>query len=125
MEKNKVYRNIGLSPILDNLLIADSIVKQKSVTAIAEDIIEAHYTDSTSLHRKLNFIIKHIEHVTGTKSGLDTDPKDLFELPIPIGEIQAARFNRKKYKKKEHRTAPIQQTAPPTDFRAIDQFLKK
>ena len=124
MKKTKVYKRIGISPVLHDLITSDAIIKQKSDTAIIEDIIEAHYTNGTALHKKLNFIIKHIEGVTGVSSGINTAPEDLFDIPkIPIEEIQAARYNRKRYSKKEAPQRDAPQPKAKSDFRDISSFL--
>lgn len=125
MKQVKIYKRIGISPVLHDLITSDAILKQKSDTAIIEDIIEAHYTNGTALHKKLNFIIKHIEAITGEKSGLDTDPQDIFDVPrIPIEEIQASRFNRKRYSKKEVPFTESRTDKPKVDFRNVDSFLR-
>lgn len=124
MNKLKIYKRIGISPILHDLITSDAILKQKSDTAIIEDIIEAHYTNGTALHKKLNFIIKHIEAITGESSGINTSPEDLFDIPaIPLEEIQAARYNRKRYSKREVPNSERQPAKPKVDFRDITNFL--
>lgn len=119
---NKRYRRVAISPILDNLIQSDAIVKCKSATAIIEDIIEAHYTNGTLKDKKLNWLIAQISDMTGkTPPPSFLKETTLYDIPqVPLSEIKASRFNKKKYVKKERPTI-----AAPAEIKKVDIFNPK
>jgi hypothetical protein len=106
MPQKKSYHRIGISKILDDLIRAESIQRQKSITFIIEEIIELHYTNGTLLHKKINLIAQELFRGKRRKLPPEFNDRDtIYDIPkVDAGEISASKYHRKrgeKYKKKE------------------------
>jgi len=126
MPQKKSYHRIGISKILDDLLRADSIKRQKSITFIIEEIIELHYTNGTLLHKKINLLAQEIFRGKRRKIPAEFNDRDtIYDLPkVDAGEIAASKYHRKrgeKYKKKEFKN---EQSTPET-MPKVDLFAFK
>lgn len=128
MPDKKSYHRIGISKILDDLIRAESIQRQKSITFIIEEIIEAHYTNGTLLHKKINLLAQEVFRGKRRKLPIEfSDRPTIYDIPkVDAGEIAASKYYRKrgeKYKKKEFKNEIISEIAK--QEKKIDIFSYK
>lgn len=129
---------VKVEGILEGLIRSESIELNKPINYVVNKIIEEHYLKSTLIHRKLNYIIKHLTNGgEGVPLELIEEFDSVFAVPkVPLAEIQASKFESKrgKYVKKhkpqkdvvKHDT-PIKKESVVNlfDVKNLDLFIKK
>jgi hypothetical protein len=129
---------IKIDGLLSELIRGESIELKKSNTYVIHKILEEHYLRSTLIHRKLNYIIKHLTNGgEGVPLELIEEFDSVFAVPkVPLAEIQASKFESKrgKYVKKHKPQKDVVKHDTPTrkesvvnlfDVKNLDLFIKK
>ncbi len=118
--------HVTLSPIVDDCIRSESIVRKVSIQQILAEAATDRYINGTLIHKKLNWIMRNMKNSDKIPKEWLAD-KTLFDIPsVPIEEIDASVFTKKrKYIKKAFESKEPSQRHPIRDVFSLIKEGKK
>lgn len=103
MSTKSLRHHVTLSPIIDDCVRSESIVRKVSIQHIMAEALTERYINGTLIHKKLNWIMRNMKNSDKIPKEWLED-KTLFDIPsVSFEEIDASVFSKKrKYIKKAY-----------------------
>lgn len=126
MPPKSLRHNVTLSPIVDDCVRSEAIVRNVSIQHIIAEAMTERYINGTLIHKKLNWIMMNMKNSDKIPKNWLND-MTLFDIPnVSFEEIDASAFSKKrKYIKKSFEKNPSIAPDKPKDVFSLIKEAQK